>query len=310
MANYFSAPGIINRDAAPELLDKSIDAIWMQRNVAAGVVLDRFFDKVNKSEGLSHVISSVTSQLPLPIENEDTEALPYMAPAPGYKKTITLVNYRSGIRVTDTMLKADRFSQVMGMVKGQILSAARKDEYMRSAILNTAFSGTSGADSLSLCNDSHPHENIEAGTWDNSGTGAFSGPNLHALRLLMRKLTDPQGDPDWATPTALVIPEDLEQEALELTQASLKPATALNDPNVLIHGLPVVVSPYLSSAVQYYLFGDRTGDEKGLLEVCLEDWGIKDNSPANADIVVDKRIKAIKAFAFTVSKNVFGSTGA
>jgi len=308
--NYFSANGTIDRTAAPDLLNKAIDTIWMQRNVLAGVVLDKYWETESKDSGLTHIISSVTSQLPLPQENEDMEALPYFTPAPGYDKTFTLINYRSGIRVTDTMLRADRFSKIMGMITGQIKSASRLDEYLRASILNNAFTGDDGADDKDLCDDAHPHENNERGTWDNKGTGALSAPNLHALRLLARNMTDPQGDPDWATPTDLLVPNELEQTALELTKSDGKPATALNDPNVLINGLGVTTSPYLSSSVQHYLFCDRMGDEKGLYEFVLEPWNIKDNKPANADIVVDKRVKAIKTFGFTVSKNVMGSTGA
>ena len=310
MANYFSATGVVDRTSAPDLLNKAIDVMFLQRNEVAGVVLDQFFDMDSKDSGLSHVISSVTSHLALPVENEDTEALPYVTPAPGYDKTITLINFRQGIRVTDTMLRADRFSQVMGMVSGQMKAAARLDEYQRASILNNAFTGDAGSDSKDLCDDEHPHENTEAGTWDNKGTGALSGPNLHALRLLARKMTDPQGHPDWCTPVCVVLPEDIEQTALELTKSDGKPATALNDPNVLIDGLKVVVSPYLSSATQYYLFCDRTGLEKGLHEVSLLDWRIADNNPSNASIVVDKELKAIKAWAATVSKNIYGSTGA
>lgn len=309
MANYFSSNGTVDRTAAPDLLNKAIDTMVLQRNEVSGAVLGQFFDVETKDSGLSHIVSSVTSQLALPQENQDTEALPYLTPAPGYDKTITLVNYRSGIRVTDTMLRADRFSKVMGMVSGQMKSALRLDEYMRASILNNAFTGDDGADGKDLCDDAHPHENPEAGTWDNKGTGALSGPNLHALRLLARKMTDPQGDPDWCMPKALVIPEDLEQTALELTRSTGKPATALNDPNVLIDGLQVVVSPYLSSATQYYLFADRTGPEKGLMEIQLLDWRVADNNPANASIVLDKELKAIKAFSFSVSKNIYGSTG-
>ena len=313
MANYFSATGTIDRNAAPDLLNKAIDLVWLQRNELAGVVLDKYFEVVPKDSGLSHILTSVTSHLPLPVENEDTEALPYFTPAPGYDKTIVLINYRSGIRVTNTMLKADRFSKVMGMTTGQIKSSARLDEYLRAGIFDNAFTGDAGSDSKDLCDDDHPHENGDAGTWDNKGTGALSGPNLQALRLLARKMTDPQGDPDWKDVKDLLVPEDLEQKALELTGfggVRSKPEGALNDPNVFLPTFNVVVSPYLSSAVQYFLIAPGMDYERGLHEVVLEDWNIGPNSPANRSIVVDLSICAIKAFAFSRSKQIFGSTGA
>jgi len=309
MANQFSSTGTIDKSVVL-LLDRAIDAVFMQRNELAGAVLGQFFDKVSIGEGLDYVIASVTSQLPFPQENEDTEALPYFTAAPGFKKTLTVTEYRAGIRIARIIIESQRHKQAMAMATGQAKSAARLDEYLRASIFNNSMSGTSGADSLSLCHDSHPLENPEAGTWDNKSTGAMSGPNLHTMRLLARKMVDAMGDPDWQMPVALLVPEDLEQTALELTKSDGKPGTALNDPNVLINGMKVVISPYLSSAVQHFLICDRQGEEKGLHEVVLSDWNIANNSPANVDIVLDKRIRAVKGFGFSRSKNVIGSTGA
>lgn len=313
MAIQPNSESTITKTSYPDLLNKAIDMIWMRRDVVAGNVLGQFFDVQQKSDGLTHVISSVSSVVPLPIKNEDTDALPYLTPAPGFDKTFTVVNYRSGIRVTDTMIRADRFSKIRGMCEGQIKSAMRKDEYMRAAILNNAFTGDDGADSKDLCDDAHPQERTDITsnkTWDNKITGALTGSNLHALRLLTRKMTNENGDPDPVMSIFLLVAEDGEQKALELTRSTAKPEGALNDPNVLIPGLKVVVSPYLSSATQYYIFGDREGENKGLHEISLMDWAMGDNRPSNVDIVIDKRVKAIKTFGFTVSRNIFGSTGA
>jgi hypothetical protein len=301
---------MLDTNAAAKLLNKAIDVVFMRRDEVSENKLAAFFEKVPISSGLSYTVTSAGRSLTMPVQNEDTEALPYVAPVTGFDKTFTLINYRSGIRVTSTILKADRFSKVMQMTTGQLKSGLRKDEYMRAAIINGSFTGTAGADSLPLVDDSHPQENPEAGTWDNEGTGALTGPNLHALRLLARKMTNDQGYPDQVVPVTLLVPPDLEQKALELTGEGMgKPETALNEANVMLTKFTVTVSPYLSSATAYWIFGDRMGEDKGLMEVTLEDWNIKDNSPANADIILDKRIKAIKAFGYTTSRNTFGSAG-
>lgn len=313
MANQFSAAaGAITKDHPISAIDKSIDVNWMRRNEFVGA-LAPLFDIDTKSGGLTHVITNVGSALPLPVENEDTEDLPYFTPADGFKKTFTVVNYRSGIRVTDTMLAADRFDVIVGMTLGQMKSGFRKDEYQRSSILNNAFSGTAGADSLPLCDTAHPQENPEAGTWSNDSTGALALATLQTLRLIGADMTDEHGDPDPVMYKTLVVPTALQQTALELTSFGdaprTKPGGGNNDPNVLVNQLQVVTSPYLTSAVRYFLVGDRTGPSKGLHEVALQDWNLKNNNPANADILIDKRIKSIKTFGFTTSKNIAGSTG-
>ena len=307
-----SSGSIGDKSTWPDLLDKSIDVMWMRRDVVAGNVLGQFFETVPKSEGLTHVISSVSSVIPLPIENEDTEALPYFLPVPGDKKTFTVVNYASGMRLTKTMMAAERFGKLQAMFGGQIKSAMRKDEYLRAAILNNAFTGDDGSDSKDLCDDAHPHERNDMGsitTWDNKSTGAITGPNLHAMRLLGRKMTNENGDPDPISVLTLLIPEDLERQAHELVDTPLKPDGALNNVNWGLN-FKIEVSPYLSSATQHYLFGDRTGEEKGLIEVELFGWNIGDNSPSDRRILIDKSITSCRTVGFVKSKNIIGSTGA
>lgn len=307
---YSSSQGIIDQNQNQDLLNAAIDTVWNRRNEFVGA-LAPYFDVEMKDSGMSHIITSVGSALPLPQENDDTEALPYYEPANGFNKTFTLVSYRSGIRVTDTMMKADRFDKVAFMVTGQIKSAMQKDEYLRAAIFNNAFTGDGGADSKDLCDDDHPQENPDQGTWDNKGTGTLTGANLQALRLLGDNMTNEQGDPDPAVIKDLVVPPALRQKAEELTKSTLRAEDALNGKTVLIGSLKVVVSPYLglSSSTQYFCIADREGPNKGLHQFTLIPWNIKNNNPSNADIIIDKRIKGVHAIGFTVSKNIYGSTG-
>ena len=68
--------------------------------------------------------------------------------------------------------------------------------------------------------------------------------------------------------------------------------------------------PFLNDVFnQYFLTTQEEDFDKGLHEVVLQDWREADNSPISASIVFDKEIKATKAFAFTRTKSIFGSTG-
>ena len=310
MPQFSSAQGAITVDALTDSIDKSIDILFERRNEFVGD-LNVFFDVDTKTGGLNHVISSVGSSLSLPPENADTEPLPYFTPAAGPRKSFTLVSYRSGIRITSTSILSDRHDVIINTALGQMKSGFRKDEYLRASIFNNAFSGSGGADGENLCSASHPNENIETGTWDNVQTDLFDAEALQALRLLGAEMTDEQGDPDPLNAKWLLVPPALEQAALEATQFGdaprTKPGEANNDPNVLINQLQVVTSPYLTTTSQYFIIGDREGPSKGLHEIVLQDWNLADNNPANADIKIDKRIKAVKTFGFTVSRNVLGS---
>jgi hypothetical protein len=309
-SQFLSAAAGMTRETWPDLINKAIDVIWSQKNEAPELVLGQFFDKVTAASK-QYVISSGTSHLPMPQEAEDTDPTPYAVAAPGRDKTFTVVNYKLAVRATDTSFRLDRFDKIMYAVSGLVQSTVRFDELHRAQIIDNMFTGTDGDDGKALCASDHPHENNEAGTWDNASTGALSGPNLHAAILLADLMTDPQGKPNaTGGPYTLVIPPQLRQTAIELTMTDLKPATALNDVNALLTDVSGVKSPYLSSAVQWAIFGNLQGEDKGIVEVANLDWDISDNKPANVDIRIDRRAKAIKTFGFCHSKNIIGSTGA
>ena len=56
MPNYFSTTGTIDRTSAPDLLNKAIDAMFLQRNEVAGAVLGQFFDTETKDSGVERFI--------------------------------------------------------------------------------------------------------------------------------------------------------------------------------------------------------------------------------------------------------------
>jgi len=304
---YSGAQGIMDIDTYVDNLDRAIELLWMRKDSHKGV-LAKYFD-AQDVESISTSVSSVGQTVRMPVENNDTEELPYVQPAPGKKMTFTLVNYRVGIRVTDTMIRADRFGKIVGMCGGLVMSAERRLEYLRAAILNGAFSGTAGEDSLALCYDTHPDYDPGASTWDNLGTGALTGPNLQALRLLGQKMTNEIGAPDQVTLMDLCVPPDLEQKAKELTTATLTAENSLNTPTVLIKNMGVTVSPHLTSTTAYFGFGDKTGEDKGLLEMYLMRPSLANLGNNPVDIPIDKRVKMICKVAFTRSKNVYGSAG-
>lgn len=307
MANRFFRSGTIDRKTYSDQLSKTFDVMWLR---AQGMVmrLERYFSQETLANGDEFRIGSVGSGLSLPVENEDTAELPQTQPATGFSKTLTMVPYRTSVKVTDNMRIMERYSKVEGMVSGLPNSGNQKREYLRAGIINGAFTGTAGADSLALCYDSHPHENNEMGTWDNLGTGALTVGNLHALRLLGQKMTDEWGRPMQVTLQDLLIPPDLERKAQELKIAEKDPETALNTPNVLIR-MGYVVSPHLSSTTAYFGFGDLQGEAKGIHEVTLQAPNVKDTTKPNVDIIIFKRLKMVLAVGYSQSKNIFGSVG-
>ena len=314
MANYGARTGILDRNSWVLQLQKDIDLMWTRRWRFSGV-LKQFFETITMGggNGLTYKMNSAGSIIGLPQENDDTDQMPFDAPVSGFEKEFLLVNYRLALQATDTLRRTERYSKLAQGLGGLIKSAMTMEEYQRASVFNNAFSGTAGADSLALCANSHPHVRDENGTWDNLGTGVLTGANLHALELLGRKLTNEGGYPDPLTCKTLLVPPENKQKAHELTAVTgvrSKPETALNDPNVIIAAFNVVDSPYLTNTDDFFLIGDREGDEKGLYEVEVMAADLSDIGDATVDVPIRKRIKQIRAFGYSTSQNVLGSAGA
>ena len=307
--NQYSSTGTITRDNFPDLVSRMFDKIWMRKEEFAGV-LAQFFNIVRIDSGSTWNCTTVGGEQDMPMVNEDTQPLPYFTPPPGFDKAFVVQNRRAAIRVTDTMISMNRHPEVMATLLGGMMKATMElDEYQRAAIFNNSFTSGLGADQSYMCADSHEHEDPEAGTWDNLGTGALTGPNLQSLRLLAYGMENAKGRPMPVMPKGLLVRQDLEQKALELSTARQKPEGMLNEDNVLINAIPVIVSPHLTSTTAYWLIGNLAGEYMGLHEIVLQDWNVKDLA-SDPDIPINKRVKSIKTFGFSTTKNVFGSTGA
>lgn len=303
--------GVMDRNtagAAAALLDRDYDVIWMRYDKGPKGKTAQWFENI-QADGQDFKISSVGQALPLMTRNEDTEGMPIVSAAPGYAKEFTLYPFRMKVVITENLLAAQRFARVQQMAAGLVPAGEWTQEYMRVNVFNNAFSGTAGADSLSLCNDSHPHENPEAGTWDNLGTGPLTVGNWHALRLLGQLMTDEQGRAMPVDIQAIYAHPNNEQKAREIMDAKFNPENALNQPNVLPFK-SIVIDPNLTSTTAHFGIGNLTGEARGLLDITLISLNVKDCRPSdNPDIVWAKRAKFFKATGFTQSKNVFGSAG-
>lgn len=303
--------GVMDRNSAgpaAALLDRDHDAIWMQYDKGPKGKTAQWFETID-SPGDSYKLTSVGQALPLMTRNEDTEGIPIVSPAAGYPKEFTLYPYRMKVVITENLMAAQRWPRVRAMAGGLIPAGEWTQEYMRVNIFNNALTGTAGADSLPLCDDSHPHENPEMGTWDNEGTGPLTVGNWHAMRLLGQLMTDEMGRSTPVDIRTIYTHPNNEQKAREIMDAKFNPENALNQPNVLPFK-NIEVDANLTSTTAYFGIGGLKGEARGLLDIVLIALNTKDCRPSeNPDIVWAKRAKFFKATGFTRSKNVYGSAG-
>lgn len=146
----------------------------------------------------------------------------------------------------------------MGMVQDALfelgLSAAIKRETDAASVFNNAFSDSFlGADGEPLCETNHPvGPDNASSTYSNTGTSALSYASVKAARLAMRQWTDSQGNPLPRNGKLLLLPIELEDVAIEITNTDKKPGGADNDANA-IAGFQYVTWDYLTDAESWFL---------------------------------------------------------
>lgn len=152
----------------------------------------------------------------------------------GYPKTFTHKEYpvRYSLKIKD--IEDDQTGLIQEGVRLVGESAAQRREAHAADIFNLAFTSGLGPDAVYLCSASHPVGPDNTGELrDNTGTEAFSYTAMKNARLAMRAWTDSQSNPLRVKGRLVLLPIELEDQALEIFEAQNKPGTANNDGNAV-----------------------------------------------------------------------------
>ena len=112
----------------------------------------------------------------------------------GYKQTFTHNAWTKGIRITRKARQNDLYGIFDKLPSQRGRAAARTREKHGASVFNGAFSGTSGPDSLSLCNSAHTSTVNGVSTQSNTGTDTLSKTTGSSTRLSMKKLYGLNGE--------------------------------------------------------------------------------------------------------------------
>lgn len=147
-----------------------------------------------------------------------------------YRKSVEEVEYALGVKVTKKLRRNDLYGVVQGQVKSLARRFRARREGIAAGIFNGAFTTTTVADTLSLCNDAHTSD-VGGSNQDNSGTSAFSPANVEATRRLMIQFKTNRDNIQTDFPDMLLVPTNLEEQAYELIKSKGKVDTAQNNAN-------------------------------------------------------------------------------
>ena len=153
----------------------------------------------------------------------------------GYKKTYEHEEYPLEITIKRKFVDDNMHAEVMRIPRMVGDSAFVKRETDAASIFNNAFTDTApydGADGVGLCSTAHPYSPQKTGsTQSNEGTYSLTKANVATVREAMMAFTDDTGAKVAVTPDLLLVPPELEDEALIIANSLLQPGTADNDLN-------------------------------------------------------------------------------
>lgn len=187
----------------------------------------------------------------LPDIPEFNGKLEYLSVAPGYYVKIEPKEYAGGITFERKLLDDKKYS-VMNDRAGMLANSAVRVQ-MKIAIrpfayaFSSAFDYMNSEEGVALCSDSHT---TKAGVstssgFDNAGTSALTPTAVEATRIAMRRFRNDIGERILIDPDTLVVPDSLEQKALEITQTDKGLYSAEGTKNVQSGRWKVKVVPRL-----------------------------------------------------------------
>ncbi len=172
----------------------------------------------------------------------------------GYLTTYTHLEYPIEMRIKRKLFEDSQFNEIFRIAKRLGDSANVKLEIDAASTFVNGFSDTfAGADSVGLMSTAHPYSPENTGTTQsNEGTLSLSKPNLSTTRQLHMALTDDKGELMGVTPDILLVPPELEDTAIELTNSLLDPSSANNSVNPNSNRWTVLVWHYLTDANAWF----------------------------------------------------------
>ncbi len=185
-------------------------------------------------------------------EFEQTGRVEYDDRNKGYAKRFTHVEFAKGFIVQRKLIDDNLTSIVFDNANELGDAAFRKREKSAAAIFNNAFtdSGTdaegfaiAGPDGVGLASTAHPYSPVDTSTQS----------NVRTTRQLQMATVDDRGDKLNLMPDTILVPPELEDDALVVMRSALDPTSANNAFNPQAGRFNVMVWHYLTDSNAWFL---------------------------------------------------------
>ena len=227
----------VSKGKFPDSLDPVFAAIMKEPFEGEAPDIRNELFGVEKSTKSEERVSSISG---LPKPSRFTGTLSYSSPDQGFDVTATHVTVAMGVQITREMWDDDQHGEIHDIFSGfrDAFHEGRMDD--AADILNQSFTANpldfyNHTENVALCSNSHttPSSGVSTSSgFDNLSTAALSATALAADRYTMRLFNNFKGFPIDKVPNLLIVPVELEDEALKIVQTRAGLDTAAGDANI------------------------------------------------------------------------------
>jgi len=285
-----------------DLLEPGFREIFFQQYSELPTVHDKVFHFLDSGKHQEYD-SSVTGFGQL-VETSEGAAITYEDPLQGYDTTYVHKKYAKGFKVTKELYEDDQYNIINRMPKALASATVRTVETISADIFDNAFTSGTGGDGSYLC--AADHTPVNGGTdQDNSETHGLTETYLETALVAMRGTLDDKGQHILVQPDTLLVPKELEKEAIVLLQSTGRTSTNYNEINPYQGRLNLLVWDYLDSTQAWFVL------DSGLHQLNFF-WRVRPEFAQDESFDTDAALYKVRcrfSVGFSDWRGVWGSTG-
>ena len=268
---------------------------------------DKLFDTFSSKRAYEEDVG--VTGLGLAAVKPQGQGVTYDSDSQAYITRYQHVVYALGFVITREMVEDDLYDVVGSRrAKGLARSMRHTKEIVAANVYNRAFnSAYTGGDGVELCATNHPRFAGGANWANELATAAdLSQTALEQAYIDIGKWTDDRGLRIAVRPTKLIIPVDLEFEAMRILKSAYEPGGSQNDINPMYGRFDPIINHFLTDTDAWFL---RTNVGDGMK--CFTRRGMQFGMDNDFD-TENAKYKATERYSFgwTDPRAIFGSPGA
>jgi len=236
-----------------------LEAVIMSKTESYASMIPIIFNQENMTTDIYQ--TTTISGLRNPTEKAENSPVTFQTIRPGYDQNYVAVMYATGYRISKEMVDDGKISLINRATESFSKGMFEIKELEGAGIFDDGFT-TNGYDGVPLFSVSHPLENGNGtlGTNRPAAASELSLTSFRELRNIMQDTLNENGQRVKYMPSYFVLPQDLQDEGMELVKSQYNPENGNNAINTIydsIKLLPGGFWNYLESTTAFFMAAEK-----------------------------------------------------